>query len=244
MPTEINTDVVICGSGSAGLAAAVWLAQAHIPFRMLERRIGPLRDGQADGVQCRTVEIYESFGIAEELLREAYHVTELAFWSTDDATGRLARKNRAADTPAGLSHQPHLILNQARMNGLLLEKLRYFAPEQEVDYDHEVAAVFVAEEDLKGEYPIEVCARHREQVKVYKAKYVLVRYIPPLQRLDVLNIHRPATAHTAVSAAPSASLWTATRPTSSGASWTFSSAPTFPTFGANVPSRPIAVPSL
>ena len=98
---------------------------------MLERRSGPLIEGQADGVQCRTVEIYESWGIAEELLREGYHVMELAFWSADDQTGKLMRKNRAADTPAGLSHQPHLILNQARMNGLLLEKMRQFAPEQE-----------------------------------------------------------------------------------------------------------------
>ena len=87
MTTEIKTAVVIVGSGSAGLAAAVWLAQSHIPFRMLERRGGPLTEGQADGVQCRTVEIYESLGVAEELLREAYHVMELAFWSVDEGDG-------------------------------------------------------------------------------------------------------------------------------------------------------------
>lgn len=28
--------------------------------------------GQADGVQCRTVEIFEAFNLSEELLREAY----------------------------------------------------------------------------------------------------------------------------------------------------------------------------
>ena len=198
MPAIIHTDVVICGSGSAGLAAAVWLARANIPFRMLERRSGPLTEGQADGVQCRTVEIYESLGIAEELLREAYHVMELAFWSAEDSDrgvggkigeggmggkggnggkGRLVRKNRAADTPAGLSHQPHLILNQARMNGLLLEKMRQFAPEQEIEYGCEVTAVSANAGVVGEEYPVEVTAMHKGEEKVYRAKYLSLIHI-------------------------------------------------------------------
>ncbi|CBY02331.1 hypothetical protein LEMA_uP011180.1 [Plenodomus lingam JN3] len=54
-----KTDVLIAGSGSAGIFAAAWLAIYNIPFTILERRNGPLEIGQADGVQVRTVEIYE-----------------------------------------------------------------------------------------------------------------------------------------------------------------------------------------
>ena len=53
----IKTDVLISGSGSAGLCAALWLARLKVPYIVLEKRDGPLKIGQADGVQCRTVEV-------------------------------------------------------------------------------------------------------------------------------------------------------------------------------------------
>jgi phenol 2-monooxygenase len=167
----IETDVVICGSGSAGICAAVWLAQAGVRFRLLERRPGPLEVGQADGVQCRTVEIFESFGISEELLREANHITELTFWSEDPKTGRLVRTSRAPDTPNGLSHQPHVILNQAKINHMLLDKMQYFAPQQPVDYNHIVTNVGETDDD---EYPLYVQATNEGKQKRFKTKYILV----------------------------------------------------------------------
>ena len=78
-----KVDILICGSGSAGLCAATWLARCGIKCKVLERRDGPMTMGQADGVQCRTVEIFESFGIGEGLLREAYHVLEVVFWADE-----------------------------------------------------------------------------------------------------------------------------------------------------------------
>lgn len=68
--------------------------------------------GQADGVQCRTVEIFESFNMSEELLREAYvrpalldlieliprqHVIEVSFWADSESSG-IKRTGRTADT--------------------------------------------------------------------------------------------------------------------------------------------------
>jgi hypothetical protein len=37
---------------------------------------GPLRVGQADGVACRTVEMFHAFGLSGKLIREAYWVNE------------------------------------------------------------------------------------------------------------------------------------------------------------------------
>ena len=47
-------DIVICGSGPAGISAAVWLAKRGVSFRLLEAWSGFLEFGQTDGVQYRT----------------------------------------------------------------------------------------------------------------------------------------------------------------------------------------------
>ncbi|EAU29462.1 conserved hypothetical protein [Aspergillus terreus NIH2624] len=170
-----KVDVLICGSGSAGLCAATWLARHGISCKILERRDGPLVLGQADGVQCRTVEIFESFGIGEELLREAYHVLEVAFWAEDaPGAGAIKRTGRTADTQPGLSHQPHLILNQARINGLLIEAMRRFN-NQEIDYGYDVKHLEVDSQLAKdpSAYPVKVITKKDGKLVEFEAKYAL-----------------------------------------------------------------------
>lgn len=41
-----RTEVLIVGSGSAGVFAGTWLTIYNIPFTMLERRPGPMEIGK------------------------------------------------------------------------------------------------------------------------------------------------------------------------------------------------------
>jgi phenol 2-monooxygenase len=167
-------DVLICGSGSAGLCAATWLARYGVRCKVLERRNGPMKMGQADGVQCRTVEIFESFGVGEELLREAYHVLEVNFWA-DNGAGAIKRTGRTADTQPGLSHQPHVILNQARINGLLIELMQKYN-NQQIDYGYNVTDVQVDSALVADHaaYPIKVTTERNGKTETFAAKYALV----------------------------------------------------------------------
>lgn len=167
-----KVQVIICGGGSAGLTAAIWLARFNIDFKILERRPGPLEIGQADGVQCRTVEIFENLGISERLLEEAYHVMEVAFWSPDDNEG-LVRKDLAYDTEEGLSHQPHVILNQARMNDLMLQEIIRLRENgtSGVLYNSQVESVRIVDDE---EYPVEVVTMRNGEPYRYRAKYAIV----------------------------------------------------------------------
>src|ERR1700760_2403809 len=137
-----QTDVIICGSGSAGLCAAVWLARLGINFRVLEKRGGPLRSGQADGVQCRTVEVFESFGLDTELKKDAYWVNEVVFWTNSGEDKGIHRLRRTADVLPGISWQPHVILNQARLNDILIEEMTRFSGSS-IDYSTEVTEVSI-----------------------------------------------------------------------------------------------------
>ncbi|KFY01163.1 hypothetical protein O988_02882 [Pseudogymnoascus sp. VKM F-3808] len=168
-----HVDVLICGSGSAGICAATWLARCGLRCKILESRSGPLEIGKADGVQCRTVEVFESFGIAEEMLREAYHVLEVNFWGANEE-GNLVWTGRTADTAPGLSHQPHVILNQARVNGLLLDAMNRFNA-QSVDYGYNVKGVQVDSGIAQDSdaYPVNVITEKDGAEVNFKAKYVL-----------------------------------------------------------------------
>ncbi|KAI1811251.1 FAD binding domain-containing protein [Poronia punctata] len=174
MTKTTEVDVIIIGGGSAGLCAGVWLARNNISFRILERRPGRLTNGQADGVQVRTVEIFESLGISEELLKEAYHVLEDAFWAPDEDGRGIRRTHSAPDTAAGLSHMPHVILNQARINSLLTDEIDK-CMENVIEYGCEVKDVEVDERDgvlVLAEKKKDGDDEGVEEV-VYKAKYAL-----------------------------------------------------------------------
>ncbi|KAF4341962.1 phenol 2-monooxygenase [Fusarium beomiforme] len=166
-----KVQVIICGGGSAGLTAAIWLARFNIDFKILERCPGPLEIGQADGVQCRTVEIFENLGISDRLLEEAYHVMEVAFWSPDD-NDELARKDLAYDTEEGLSHQPHVILNQARINDLMLQEIIRLRGNGSsgVLYNSQVESVRIVDD---GDHPVEVVTMQNGQPHRYRAKYAI-----------------------------------------------------------------------
>jgi len=198
-----NFDVVICGSGSAGLAAATWLARCGLRCKVLEHRSGPLDVGQADGVQVRTTEIFESFGMVEELLREAYHNIEVAFWNSDPEKGGIVRTRTAHATKPGLSHLPRVILNQARFNSMWLEAMKRFNG-QEVDYGYRVLKVIVDEEKAKDSesYPVIIVTEKDGKEERFEAKYALV-HNTIFPAVYLLTVFRVAMAHTA----PFESLW-------------------------------------
>ncbi|KAI1100397.1 FAD binding domain-containing protein [Jackrogersella minutella] len=168
-----QVDVIICGGGSAGICAGVWLARCGINFRILEKRPGALKIGQADGVQCRTVEIFESFGLSETLLKESYHANEIVFWDPD-GTG-IKRTSRASDTRADLSHLPHVLLSQARVNEILTNDMERAARRPCIEYGIDVQGVEVDSDRASDPeaYCVTVKGLKNGVEKVYRAKYVL-----------------------------------------------------------------------
>ena len=125
-PLPEKVDVLIVGCGPAGLTLATQLsAFADITTCIVDQKPGPLELGQADGVACRTVEMFNAFGFAERILREAYWVNETSFWRPGEDPGAgIVRSGRIQDTDEGLSEFPHVILNQARVHEFYLEAMR------------------------------------------------------------------------------------------------------------------------
>ena len=124
LPEEV--DVLIVGSGPTGLVVASQLAAfPELSTCLVEAKPGPLTVGQADGIACRTMEMFRAFGFVDQVLKESYWVNETVFWRPDpDDPARIDRSGRLQDVEDGLSEMPHVILNQARVHDHFLACMR------------------------------------------------------------------------------------------------------------------------
>src|SRR5699024_3931973 len=155
LPDEM--DVLIVGTGPAGVITAAQLAEfPHVHTRIIDQRPGRLEVGQADGIQARSVETFQAFGFAPQIIQEAYRITEMAFWRPDvDNPRNIVRGGRAIDDEHGISEFPHLIVNQARVLDYFLAFMRNAPARLEPDYGWE----FVSQRRVAGSHPVEVTLR-------------------------------------------------------------------------------------
>lgn len=74
--------VVVVGAGPSGLFLTLLLARYGIAgpsLLCLDSKPDTLQAGQADGLQPCTLEVLQSLGIADEIIREGCHMAEVAF---------------------------------------------------------------------------------------------------------------------------------------------------------------------
>jgi phenol 2-monooxygenase len=181
LPEEV--DVLIVGCGPAGLTLAAQLAAfPDIKTCIVEQRSGPLLRGQADGVACRTMEMFEAFGFSERAMKEACWINESRFWKPDvKKPENIVRSGWVQDVEDGLSEFPHVVLNQARLHDFYLDLMRRSPAKLAPHYARRFIDLEVVNEprDLNTD-PYCVTARlervdpeHEGQIETVKARYVV-----------------------------------------------------------------------
>ena len=179
VPEEV--DVLIVGCGPAGLTLAAQLsAFPDIKTCIVEQKPGPLLRGQADGVACRTMEMFHAFGFSAKVLKEACWINETTFWKPDDKVpDKIIRSGWVRDVEDGLSEFPHVVLNQARVHDFYLDVMRRSAAKLEPHYSRRVVAVKPANGADGNEPPgatvtlERVDPEHAGQQETVRARYVV-----------------------------------------------------------------------
>ena len=174
-----EVDVLIVGCGPAGLTLAAQLAVfPEIKTTIIEQKSGPLLLGQADGIACRTIEMFEAFGFSGRVLKESYWVNETSFWKPDDSQrDRIVRSGRIQDVEDGLSEFPHVILNQARVHNFYLDVMRNAPTRLEPFYARKLLDLDIAK-NRSTAHPVTVRLERLDpeyagQVETVRARYVV-----------------------------------------------------------------------
>jgi len=170
-----KVDVLVAGCGPAGLCLSAQLARfPQISTMIVEPKSGPMSIGQADGISVRSMEMFQAFGFAEKVKREALWINETTFWNPDPTQpAHIQRAGQVQDVADGLSEMPHVLMNQARVHDLFLDVMRNSASRLEPDYAWRVFDLEV--DDEADDYPVTVTLERTDTqtFETVRAQYVV-----------------------------------------------------------------------
>jgi phenol 2-monooxygenase len=176
-PLPEQVDVLIAGTGPAGLCLAAQLSQfPDIETMIVERMPRNIVKGKADGINTRTMEMFQAFGFADKVKRETYWVNQTAFWMPDPARpDHIQRVGRVQDVADDSSEMPHILINQARLHELFLEVMRDSPSRLEPDYSWEVVGLTV--DPTTDDHPVTVTLKDASGVNWWATRTVRANYV-------------------------------------------------------------------
>ncbi|KAJ6527276.1 FAD binding domain-containing protein [Mycena vulgaris] len=120
---ETDVDVLIIGAGPAGLMCANALAKAGVSVKIVDERPTKVEAGYADGIQPRTIEVFQSYGLADRLLKEGNQMHLVAFYNPGDYGIELT--DRIPDVTAPTARFPfEVTLNQGAIQSIFLDSMK------------------------------------------------------------------------------------------------------------------------
>ncbi|KAI5996982.1 hypothetical protein EDD15DRAFT_2509052 [Pisolithus albus] len=175
-------DVLIIGAGPAGLMCGNALAIAGgIEVKIIDQRPSKTSVGHADGLQPRTIEVLQSYGLAERLLYEGNHMYMCAYYNPSQSGG-IEFTTRVPDVSIPTARYPFKIaLHQGAIEDAFLDSMAQH--NLKVDRPVKPLAIELSrdQEELRSlsSYPIKVTLAHldaatdADKLEVVYAKYVV-----------------------------------------------------------------------
>ena len=135
--------VLIAGAGPTGLAMAVGLERQGVPFRIIDKADGPGEESRAMVVHARTLELYDQFGLADEMVARGIIADNIAIFNEGKRRAGINFENIGT----GLSRFPFVLsLPQDEHERIIIEYLHKNNIEVEwntelIDYEETEAGI-------------------------------------------------------------------------------------------------------
>ncbi|EGN91817.1 hypothetical protein SERLA73DRAFT_118141 [Serpula lacrymans var. lacrymans S7.3] len=181
MPVPIaepsRVDVLVVGAGPAGLMCANALVKAGVNVRLVDKRPARVAAGQADGIQPRTIEVLQSYGLAERLLREGNQMHMAAFYNPNPKGG-IECTGRTPDVTAPTARYSHEVtLHQGAIEAIFLDSMSSSGMEVHRPIVPSRLQLSASEEELldPSSYPVKITLQHldTDTAETVQAKFVV-----------------------------------------------------------------------
>jgi 2-polyprenyl-6-methoxyphenol hydroxylase-like FAD-dependent oxidoreductase len=117
--------VLICGAGAAGLTLAIDLARRGVSFRLIDKLAAPFAGSRGKGIQPRTQEVFEDFGIIDRLAAVGGSYPPERQYRADGGHDEVRSIVSAAPT-AGEPYRTPLLVPQCQTEAVMRERLAEF----------------------------------------------------------------------------------------------------------------------
>ncbi|KAG2051868.1 hypothetical protein BDR06DRAFT_1009988 [Suillus hirtellus] len=175
-----EVDVLIIGAGPAGLMCANALANARVNVRIVDQRAFKITAGYGDGISPRTIELLQSYGLAERLLKECSQIHLAAFYNPS-STGGIELTKRTSNITAPSARYPfEAALHQGAIQDIFLDSMTSLGVEVERSTMPTSIELSKNEDELADptSYPVRVVLQRLdqsedEQQEIVHAKFVI-----------------------------------------------------------------------
>ncbi|EAU33553.1 conserved hypothetical protein [Aspergillus terreus NIH2624] len=149
--------------------------------RIIDEKATRTQTGHADGMQSRTLEILDSFGIIDPILRQGVSDVDMGYWALNNETGRIERRKRHGSSPGKLSRYGQILLNQGAVEEVFLDYLK--GKGQKVERNLRAVSMEISQgsRNPEDDFPVAVEVKrvsHKDDEKSSEANEVIhARYV-------------------------------------------------------------------
>ncbi|KDQ19529.1 hypothetical protein BOTBODRAFT_126399 [Botryobasidium botryosum FD-172 SS1] len=185
---QSEVDVLVIGAGPAGALLSFALARAGVNVRVVDKREVRISAGHADGIQPRTMEIFQSYGLSTRFMEKAAQIHMMAYYNPGPDGGIVRTEMGPFAFQGTTAGYPFVAtLGQTEIEGLFRDGMKEFG----VGVEQHVAPIsmVLSENETESQdpqsYPVKVVLRRltestsseqlpRESMnEVVRAKYVV-----------------------------------------------------------------------
>ena len=115
------TEILVVGAGPAGLTMANVLARQGVPFRVIDKKAGPVEESRALVVHAKTLELLDRLRLADRAVEEGQRMGSVALFSEGKPAGKITFLDDGAEdrTPFPFA----LVLEQDKTEQILIDGL-------------------------------------------------------------------------------------------------------------------------